>query len=520
MLENTPSENTVAVEDDADQPESGFGNSFNSSSPMMKALAKLASDSGGMPTPPASPRSGGTDSATDGGAASAASIEHPSPAAAAAAAVAPTDAVHATRSARSTTRANTRMTTRTTSRLSARPADQAASEKSRAPSPKVPDGATAPATTTAGATAATTTAAAMGVSATKAWQEVCHLQLDQQRKAFDAWHAAATAEVTAAAIGDPIPRIGPPPVMHPLPGLSTGILPGYGGMAPGMMGVPGFNPGMMGMSGMMGASQFGGMNMPGMMGMPGLLPGMPGMLGIPGMHGMAGMIGMTGMTAPTGVEPIHRELPGKLKRKAESGKGLGGIPQNMVKRKSKTSVTLECGGYARPKESYAELAFHAIKSSEGEKATVKEIYMWIEDNYPFYKLQGAAWWKNCIRHNLSMKKDVFERHPNAGGPGVHLWSVHSGVGSECAIPKRRRIRSTGSRHRSNSKAAKTVGKGIETGLQMPRPLPKAKLGEMKQSEAKMSSLLHAVEQASDESASSGDEVHRKSFAQAPAKFCD
>ena len=116
-------------------------------------------------------------------------------------------------------------------------------------------------------------------------------------------------------------------------------------------------------------------------------------------------------------------------------------PSSKTKRKTEVSLATECGEHKRPKESYAELAFHAIKNSEGEKATAKEIYRWIEENHPFYKLTGTAWWKNCIRHNLSMEKDVFSRHPNAGGPSVHLWSVQ--VGSECAIPKRRRTNSGG-----------------------------------------------------------------------------
>lgn len=57
----------------------------------------------------------------------------------------------------------------------------------------------------------------------------------------------------------------------------------------------------------------------------------------------------------------------------------------------------------RPEHSYARLAAMAIDASPSKRATVGEIYAWIEANYPFYR-NGAPWWKNCIRHNLSMKK--------------------------------------------------------------------------------------------------------------------
>jgi hypothetical protein len=70
---------------------------------------------------------------------------------------------------------------------------------------------------------------------------------------------------------------------------------------------------------------------------------------------------------------------------------------------------------------------------------VREIYDWVEETYPFYKHQGAVWWKNCIRHNLSMKP-MFVRHQDAGGPGMHMWSVKEGLDADSAIPRRRRNR--------------------------------------------------------------------------------
>lgn len=66
--------------------------------------------------------------------------------------------------------------------------------------------------------------------------------------------------------------------------------------------------------------------------------------------------------------------------------------------------TSNSDGLERPEHSYARLAAMAIDNSPGKRATVGEIYQWIEANFPYYR-NGAPWWKNCIRHNLSMKKN-------------------------------------------------------------------------------------------------------------------
>mmetsp|Transcript_28135 Transcript_28135/g.84128 ORF Transcript_28135/g.84128 Transcript_28135/m.84128 type:complete len:596 (+) Transcript_28135:162-1949(+) len=60
----------------------------------------------------------------------------------------------------------------------------------------------------------------------------------------------------------------------------------------------------------------------------------------------------------------------------------------------------------RPPYSYARLAVMAI-TALGGRAKVPEIYSWIQNEYPYYK-NGTQYWKNCIRHNLSIKK-FFQR---------------------------------------------------------------------------------------------------------------
>jgi hypothetical protein len=55
----------------------------------------------------------------------------------------------------------------------------------------------------------------------------------------------------------------------------------------------------------------------------------------------------------------------------------------------------------RPPYSFSCLTFLAIESSERKRLSVKEIYAWIIQNFPYYHSVPSGSWKNSIRHNLS-----------------------------------------------------------------------------------------------------------------------
>ena len=64
----------------------------------------------------------------------------------------------------------------------------------------------------------------------------------------------------------------------------------------------------------------------------------------------------------------------------------------------------------------------AINSRPGRRMTVKEIYTWIEDRFPFFQQQTKPSWKSSIHHNLSTH-DMYTRdtcvlldHPTRGQP--------------------------------------------------------------------------------------------------------
>jgi hypothetical protein len=55
----------------------------------------------------------------------------------------------------------------------------------------------------------------------------------------------------------------------------------------------------------------------------------------------------------------------------------------------------------RPPYSFSCLTFLAIESSKQKRLSVKEIYTWITQSFPYYQSVPSGSWKNSIRHNLS-----------------------------------------------------------------------------------------------------------------------
>uniref|UniRef100_A0A4W2BZA0 Forkhead box protein M1 n=1 Tax=Bos indicus x Bos taurus TaxID=30522 RepID=A0A4W2BZA0_BOBOX len=76
----------------------------------------------------------------------------------------------------------------------------------------------------------------------------------------------------------------------------------------------------------------------------------------------------------------------------------------------------------RPPYSYMAMIQFAINSTERKRMTLKDIYSWIEDHFPYFKHIAKPGWKNSIRHNLSLH-DMFVRETSANGK-VSFWTIH------------------------------------------------------------------------------------------------
>ena len=82
--------------------------------------------------------------------------------------------------------------------------------------------------------------------------------------------------------------------------------------------------------------------------------------------------------------------------------------------------------YAKPKYSYVYLIALAINNNMEKQMSLKDIYEYIMENYPFYRHPESGGWKASIRHALSTndcfvrkkvncKRSVWALHPDSIG---------------------------------------------------------------------------------------------------------
>ncbi|KAM7367277.1 hypothetical protein PAMP_015191 [Pampus punctatissimus] len=75
----------------------------------------------------------------------------------------------------------------------------------------------------------------------------------------------------------------------------------------------------------------------------------------------------------------------------------------------------------RPPYSYMAMIQFAINSRKNRKMTLKEIYNWIEDHFPYFRFVAKPGWKNSIRHNLSLH-NMFIRETSPDGK-ISFWTI-------------------------------------------------------------------------------------------------
>ncbi|MED6247481.1 hypothetical protein ATANTOWER_003703 [Ataeniobius toweri] len=79
----------------------------------------------------------------------------------------------------------------------------------------------------------------------------------------------------------------------------------------------------------------------------------------------------------------------------------------------------------RPPYSYTAMIQFAINSRKNRGMTLKDIYTWIEDHFPYYREVAKPGWKNSIRHNLSLH-DMFIRERSPDGK-TSFWTIRPDI---------------------------------------------------------------------------------------------
>ncbi|XP_015503227.1 forkhead box protein M1 [Parus major] len=115
----------------------------------------------------------------------------------------------------------------------------------------------------------------------------------------------------------------------------------------------------------------------------------------------------------------ENQMPLRERVKTEEEAAAAAIPTAAVSSSWQDSVS------ERPPYSYMAMIQFAINSTEKKRMTLKDIYTWIEDHFPYFKHVAKPGWKNSIRHNLSLH-DMFVRETSANGK-ISFWTIHPGA---------------------------------------------------------------------------------------------
>ncbi|XP_015727191.1 forkhead box protein M1 isoform X2 [Coturnix japonica] len=123
--------------------------------------------------------------------------------------------------------------------------------------------------------------------------------------------------------------------------------------------------------------------------------------------------GLTPCSVKQGMEK-ENQIPLQERMKTEEDSAAVAVPSSSSSWQDSVSE--------RPPYSYMAMIQFAINSTERRRMTLKDIYTWIEDHFPYFKHVAKPGWKNSIRHNLSLH-DMFVRETSANGK-ISFWTIH------------------------------------------------------------------------------------------------
>lgn len=99
----------------------------------------------------------------------------------------------------------------------------------------------------------------------------------------------------------------------------------------------------------------------------------------------------------------NRAKSKKPSKKPKSAKKSDSSTNNQSTLQFSSQYKNTCG-QNKPPLTLSCLIFMALEEANDKCLPVREIYEWIEENFPYYKTSENSGWKSSIRHNLSFSK--------------------------------------------------------------------------------------------------------------------
>nr|XP_020750520.1 forkhead box protein M1 isoform X2 [Odocoileus virginianus texanus] len=185
---------------------------------------------------------------------------------------------------------------------------------------------------------------------------------------------------------------------------------------------------------------------------------------------------------------IKQEVEEKENRHLEQSQAKS--PQ--VERPPGASAAWPDSASERPPYSYMAMIQFAINSTERKRMTLKDIYTWIEDHFPYFKHIAKPGWKNSIRHNLSLH-DMFVRETSANGK-VSFWTIHPSANRYLTLDQVFKPLDPGSAHSpEHSESQKRPNPDLRRNVAIKTELPLGARRKMKPLLPRVSSYLVPIQ---------------------------
>ena len=126
---------------------------------------------------------------------------------------------------------------------------------------------------------------------------------------------------------------------------------------------------------------------------------------------------------------VHEEVgstPPEINRVDDNIKLEQKISSDNTRDEAESSLPHQQGNYVKPPFSYKQLIIQALMTEKDSGLLLREIYSYITQKYPFYKMEDTGW-QNSIRHNLSLIRG-FENVSGSHEPGRggNRWRIRKG----------------------------------------------------------------------------------------------